>query len=155
MDKSTNICFVSIGANGSAIAADMIAAGIEMSCFDPWPSHVEAIQKEGLLIKLPDEHKIQSIPIYHLCQLAESSHPFDIIFMASKSYDTKWIVELIKPHLAADGILVSLQNGMTTNDIAQIITEERVFSCVVEYHVNYLYQAKFNEIHPKTKPGLR
>ena len=44
MDKSPNICFVSIGANGSAIAADMIAAGIEMSCFDPWPSHVEAIQ---------------------------------------------------------------------------------------------------------------
>ena len=132
MDKSPNICFVSIGANGSAIAADMITAGIEMSCFDPWPSHVEAIQKESLLIKLPDEHKIQSIPIYHLCQLAESSHPFDIIFMASKSYDTKWIVELIKPHLAADGILVSLQNGMTTNDIAQIITEERVLSCVVE-----------------------
>ena len=80
MDKSPNICFVSIGANGSAITADMIAAGIEMSCFDPWPSHVESIQKEGLLIKLPDEHKIQSIPIYHLCQLAESSHPFDIIF---------------------------------------------------------------------------
>ena len=151
MDKSTKICFVSIGANGSAIAADMIAAGIEMSCFDPWPSHVEAIQKEGLLIKLPDEHKIQSIPIYHLCQLAESSHPFDIIFMASKSYDTKWIVELIKPHLAVDGILVSLQNGMTTNDIAQIITEERVLSCVVELSCELFIPGQIQRNTPKNK----
>ena len=151
MDKSPNICFVSIGANGSAITADMIAAGIEMSCFDPWPSHVEAIQKEGLLIKLPDEHKIQSIPIYHLCQLAESSHPFDIIFMASKSYDTKWIVELIKPHLAVDGILVSLQNGMTTNDIAQIITEERVLSCVVELSCELFIPGQIQRNTPKNK----
>ena len=41
MDTLVNICFVSIGANGSAIAADMIAAGVDMSCYDPWPSHVE------------------------------------------------------------------------------------------------------------------
>ena len=67
MDKSHNICFVSIGANGSAIAADMIAAGIEMSCFDPWPSHVEAIQKEGLLIKLPDEDKAPQKQLYWRC----------------------------------------------------------------------------------------
>ena len=132
MDIALNICFVSIGANGSAISADMIAAGIEMSCYDPWPSHVETIQKNGLYIQLPDETKTQTIPIYHLCELAERAEPFDIIFMASKSYDTKWITELIKPHLATDGILVSLQNGMTTDDICQIVSEERVLSCVVE-----------------------
>jgi 2-dehydropantoate 2-reductase len=132
MDTPLNICFVSIGANGSAIAADMIAAGVDMSCYDPWPSHVETIQKDGLNIQLPDETKTQELPIYHLCELAERAEPFDIIFMASKSYDTKWITELIKPHLAEDGMLVSLQNGMTTDDICQIISEERVLSCVVE-----------------------
>ena len=132
MNNPLNICFVSIGANGSAIAADMITAGIEMSCFDPWPSHVEKIQQEGLSIKLPDKHQKQKIPIRHLCELAETTLPFDIIFMASKSYDTKWITELIKPYLATNGILIPLQNGMTTDDIAKIISEERVISCVVE-----------------------
>ena len=132
MNKPLNICFVSIGANGSAIAADLVAAGVEMSCYDPWPSHVEMIQREGLSIKLPGEQKTQSIPIRHLCELAESILPFDIIFMASKSYDTKWITELIKPHLSENGVLISLQNGMTTEDIAKIISDTRVISCVVE-----------------------
>ncbi len=132
LTKPLNICFISIGANGSAIAADMVAAGFEMICYDPWPSHVERIQHKGLSIALPDEHKNQTIPIRHLCELAESTLPFDIIFMASKSYDTKWITELIKPHLAENGILVSLQNGITTDDIAKIISKERVISCVVE-----------------------
>lgn len=132
IDMPLKICFVSIGANGSAIAANMIAAGADIKCYDPWPAHVDAIQQKGLFIHLPDEIQNQSIPIYHLCELAETAEPFDVIFMASKSYDTKWITEYIAPHLAHDGIVVALQNGMTTDEIAGIIGAERVLSCVVE-----------------------
>ena len=151
MKKPLNICFVSIGANGSAIAADMVASGVEISCYDPWPSHVETIQQEGLSINLPDEHKTQIIPIRHLCELAESTLPFDIIFMASKSYDTKWITELIKPHLAENGVLVSLQNGMTTDDIAKIISDERVISCVVELSCELFIPGQIQRNTPNNK----
>ena len=72
-------------------------------------------------------------------------------FAGGLSYDTKWIVELIKPHLAVDGILVSLQNGMTTNDIAQIITEERVLSCVVELSCELFIPGQIQRNTPKNK----
>ena len=151
MKTPPNICFVSIGANGSAMAADMIAAGVAMSCYDPWPSHVETIQQNGLTIKLPDEQKTQAIPIQHLCELAERTKPFDIIFMASKSYDTKWITELLKPHLSANGVLVSLQNGMTTDDIAKIISHERVLSCVVELSCELFIPGQIQRNTPNDK----
>jgi len=43
---------------------------------------------------------------------------FDLVFLVTKAYDTRWHAELIKPYLKPDGFLIGLQNGMTANVIA-------------------------------------
>ena len=38
-----------------------------------------------------------------------------------KAYDTRWACELIKPLVAPDGLVIGLQNGMTLDDMADVI----------------------------------
>jgi len=74
------------------------------------------------------------VPIraYHLCDLASENLEFDIVFLAVKSNDHRWMAEFIKPYLKGDGVLVGVQNGMNDESLASIIGRERVVGCVVE-----------------------
>ena len=49
-----------------------------------------------------------------------------------KAYDTRWSCEMIKPHLAPDGVLVGMQNAMTADTIVDVVGPTRTVGCVVE-----------------------
>ncbi len=55
---------------------------------------------------------------------------FDVVFLVTKAYDTRWHAELIKPYLKPDGFLIGLQNGMTATIIADVVGPSRTFGCV-------------------------
>ena len=59
---------------------------------------------------------------------AEADPAFDIVLMAVKSYDTRWLAELIKPFLKQDGWFVGVQNSMNddTLDLHTTLYEETV-----------------------------
>jgi len=50
----------------------------------------------------------------------------------TKAYDALWMAELIKPHLAEDGLLIGAQNSTTAEDLAEIVGINRSIGCVVE-----------------------
>jgi 2-dehydropantoate 2-reductase len=103
---------------------------------EQWPAHVEAIRADGITVNLPTESFNVKVPALHLCQLAEVKEPFDIVFLVVKAYDTKWACQLIEPYLAADGLVVGLQNGMTHEDIAAVVGRERAIGAVIEIASN-------------------
>jgi 2-dehydropantoate 2-reductase len=69
---------------------------------------------------------------HHLCELASLNLEFDIVLLIVKSYDSRWMAELIKPYLKSNGVLVGMQNSMNDDAIASIIGRERTIGCVVE-----------------------
>lgn len=130
------IAFLGTGAQGASIAADFALAGLNVTFIDQWPDHIEAIRKNGITVNLPTRTINAKVPALHLCQIAEIKEPFDLVFLVVKAYDTKWACEMIKPVLAADGLIVGLQNGMTHEDIAAIIGRERTIGAVIEIASN-------------------
>src|SRR4029453_6939697 len=99
------IAVLGTGANGSCIAANLIDAGRDVVAIDQWPEHVEAMRRDGLRITIRDgEPDNRPIPAHHLCDVATFTAPFDVVLLALKAYDTRWGCELIKPHLAPDGL---------------------------------------------------
>tara|TARA_R110002110_G_scaffold395138_2_gene609630 strand:+ start:122410 stop:123438 length:1029 start_codon:yes stop_codon:yes gene_type:complete len=126
------IAIMGSGANGSAIGADLVHAGLDVKLIDQWPAHVEAMRANGVTVRLPDETINTSVDAYHLCDIATFTEPFDVVLMLFKAYDTRWAAELIKPHLATDGLLIGLQNGMTTEVISDVVGPERTLGCVIE-----------------------
>ncbi|TIH38651.1 ketopantoate reductase family protein [Subtercola vilae] len=127
---------VGTGANGASIGADLVRAGLDVTFIDQWPAHVEAMRADGLTVHLPDRTEVTPVTAYHLCQVAELRDTFDVVFISVKSYDTRWVCELIKPLLQPDSVVVGLQNGMTIDDIAEICGEERTVGAVLGIAAN-------------------
>jgi 2-dehydropantoate 2-reductase len=127
------IAVVGTGANGAAIAADMTDAGFDVTCIEQWPAHVEAIRANGVTVRSPaGEEKVTRLNIHHLCEVAEVKRPFDLVYLVTKAYDARWHSELIKSVLAPDGLAVGLQNGMTLDDMADVLGPERTFASAIE-----------------------
>ncbi|MES2562048.1 MAG: 2-dehydropantoate 2-reductase N-terminal domain-containing protein, partial [Pseudomonadota bacterium] len=126
------IAVIGAGAIGSSVGADLTEAGHDVTIIDQWPAQVEALRTQGLRIEMTD--RVLQIPVraLHLCDLASANLEFDIVFLAVKSNDHRWLTELIKPYLKRDGVLVAIQNGMNDDSIASIIGRERIVGCVVE-----------------------
>jgi 2-dehydropantoate 2-reductase len=131
MDKK--IAVLGTGANGSCTGADLTRAGLDVVLIDQWPAHVEAMRSGGLRVEMPDETiRVREIRAHHLCDVATFTGGFDIVLLMVKAYDARWMAELIKPHLADDGLLIGAQNSMTAEDLAAIVGRERTVGCVVE-----------------------
>ena len=133
---SPRIAILGTGANGAPIGADMIRAGLDVTFIEQWPDHVEAMRANGLTVHLPHETQNTPVTAYHFCQVAELRKPFDIVFTSVKTYDTRWVTELIKPLLHDTSIVVGLQNGMTIDAVAEIVGPERSVGAVLGIAAN-------------------
>jgi len=130
------IAVVGTGAVGGSVAADLVRAGLDATLIDQWPDHVTAMNAHGLTIHLPTETQVTPVRALHVCQVAEVREPFDIVLTAVKSYDTRWVAELMRPLLKPDSVFVGLQNGMTIDDCAEIVGPERTIGCVLGIAAN-------------------
>ncbi len=129
---SKRIAVLGAGAIGSMISADLTKAGLDITVIDQWPAQVKAMKANGLRIQLKDEDLRIKVKALHLCDLASANLMFDIVFLAVKSNDHRWMTELIKPYLKSDGVLVGTQNGFNDDSIASIIGRERTLGCAME-----------------------
>jgi 2-dehydropantoate 2-reductase len=128
-----DIAVLGTGAIGSCIRADLRKARYDILLFDQWPAHEEAMKTLGLLVTMPREELQIPVQAFHLCDLCSLNREFGIVFLAAKSYDTRWVVELIAPYIKADGVLVAAQNGLNDpDDIAPIIGYDWGVTCAVE-----------------------
>jgi 2-dehydropantoate 2-reductase len=130
------IAIVGTGANGASIGADLTVAGRDVTFIEQWPAHVEAMKANGLRVELPDRVIETPVRALHLCEVATLRELFDVVLISVKAYDTRWACELIKPRLALDGVVVGVQNGMTTDDVASIVGPERSLGAVIENAAN-------------------
>ena len=117
------IAFMGVGAVGGYAGAHMAQAGEDVTFIDPWPAHVEKMQRDGLKIShirdVPEfTTKVRAMHLTDAQQLAKEK-PIDIAFVCMKSYDTEWAATLISQYLAPGGFIVSLQNCMNEETIAE------------------------------------
>jgi 2-dehydropantoate 2-reductase len=143
------IAMLATGANGSVISADLIEAGLDVSMIDMWGEHVEAMRANGLTITTGDEERNVKVNAFHLSDVCTFTEKFDVVLLTSKGYDTRWLTELIKPHLADDGLVVGIQNCMTAETIAEIVGAERTVGCVVELASQMFEPAEIRRSTPK------
>lgn len=126
------IAVLGAGANGASIGADLTAAGADVVLIEQWPAHVERMRSDGLQIISPDGTLTVQPRTLHLCEVATLRERFDVVLMLMKAYDSRWAAQLIEPHLADDGLIAGVQNGMTTRTIAEVVGAERTMGTVIE-----------------------
>jgi 2-dehydropantoate 2-reductase len=122
----------------------MTRAGHDVTIIDPWPEHVESMRANGLQISGLTEAERHSIKVnaLHVCEVQGliKQRPFDIAFICVKSYDTEWATLLIRQYLARDGFIVSLQNCINEERIAQHVGWGRTVGCIASLIAVELYE---------------
>jgi 2-dehydropantoate 2-reductase len=122
------------GAVGGYVGGHLALHGHDVTLIDFWHEHVEAIRKNGLELSgmTQEERQVSHPKTMHLHEVASLAKqaPVDIAFMCMKSYDTEWATQLIKPYLAPGGYVVSLQNCINEERIADIVGWGRTLGCI-------------------------
>ena len=137
------IVVVGAGAVGGYTGGHMTRAGHDVTLIDAWPEHVEYMRSHGLQLSGLTEAECHSIKVnaLHVCDVQSlmTQKPVDIAFICVKSYDTEWAAHLIKPYLAPDGFVVSLQNCINEEHIAVIVGWGRTLGCIASLIAVELY----------------
>lgn len=106
--QSMRLLMVGAGPIGGIIGGRLARAGHDILFVDVDREHVAAIQDNGLQIDVPDGPFNAKIRIVFPDEIAGE---FDIVLIAVRSNYTPNALATALPHLAPNGLLVSLQNG--------------------------------------------
>lgn len=123
------------GAIGGVIGAAFIRAGQPVIFVDNVAEHVAAINQRGLKITGPMGDFTLAAQAFLPEQLVGE---FDCILLAVKSHHTEAAMADIAPHLAAQGCVVSLQNGLNEHRIAEMVGIERTVGAFLNFGADFL-----------------
>lgn len=123
------------GAIGGTLGAAFLRAGHEVAFVDNAAAHVDAINRTGLRIEGPIFQDVVQAPAF-LPEALEGQH--DLIFLCVKALHTEQAARALAPHLAADGVVVSAQNGLNEIVLSRILGADRVIGCFVNFGADYL-----------------
>ncbi|WP_298342847.1 amidase family protein [Ferrimicrobium sp.] len=119
---------VGAGAIGGMIGAHMAAAGHEITLCDVDHAHIDAIRSHGLTIEGP----IANFTVHPGAIYAEALDGLhDCIAVAVKSHHTGSASALVAEHLSPDGVLLTVQNGLTLDTVAQFVDPTQIVTAFI------------------------
>lgn len=125
--SNPRIAIIGAGAIGCRIAGHLLDAGIACTLIDGWKAHVEAIRQSGLAFERLGETR--RLPLQAFSLESPPAGPFDLVFIATRGDQTAGVLPLAVSLLAGDGCIVSCQNGLNEDEIAQAVGPARTMGC--------------------------
>lgn len=123
------------GAIGGIIGAHLIRAGRKVLFVDIADDHVQQMTADRVTIEGPlggFSVRVEAITPDRLAGI------FQTVLLAVKSQHTAAACQSLLPHLAADGFVVSCQNGINEPCIAGIVGRNRTIGAFVNFAGDYL-----------------
>ena len=127
-----HIVFIGAGAVGGYVGGHLARAGRDVNLVDPWPEHVDAINRDGIKLGGSQGEHVVRLRALHIGEVQSFVRkPVDIAILCTKSYDTEWAAMMIKQYLSPQGYIVSMQNGINEERIAGIVGWGRTVGCAL------------------------
>lgn len=123
------------GAIGGILGAYAARAGHPVQMVDIEADHVEAMRRDGLRVEGPVEEFVQVLPAETPATLTGT---YRRVILAVKAHHTRQAMQMLMPHLAPDGFVVSAQNGLNERVIAEMIGTDRTVGCFVNFGADWL-----------------
>ena len=125
------------GAIGGTFGATLKRAGEDVTFVDLVADHVAAIRDpaRGLGITGPVDPMVVVAPAF---TPNEVTGTWKRIFLAVKAHHTEQAARALLPHLAEDGYVVSLQNGLCEDIIAGVVGRERTMGAFINFGADWI-----------------
>ncbi len=123
------------GAIGGTIGAYLVRAHHDVTLVDNAAAHVDAINSGGLAITGPIAEFTVQAPAFTPETLTGQ---WETILLCVKAQDTAAATQALAPHLAPDGYVVSVQNGLNELVISEIVGKARTVGSFVNFGADYM-----------------
>lgn len=123
------------GAIGGTIGAVLHRAGHDVTLVDIVPEHVAAARDAGLRITGPIQQFTERMPAL---LPGEVTGAWQHVWLAVKAHHTEEACRALAPHLAPDGYVLSLQNGLCEDIIAGIVGRDRTVGAFVNFGADWI-----------------
>ena len=122
-DPAPRVLLMGIGAIGGAIAAGLLASGDDVTLVTHNAEISNALATQGLRLTRPEgEQVLPATMCADTCpDLSSAGGPFDIALLAMKATAAKIAAREVWPLLSPDGYVVTLQNGIVEDRVAEIV----------------------------------
>jgi 2-dehydropantoate 2-reductase len=158
---SQRMIVIGTGPIGGIIGGRLARAGHDITFVDVDKEHVAAIREKGLQVDVPDgAFNVKNKIVYP----DEIEGKFDIGFIAVRSNYTPDALKTVLPHLAKDGLLVSMQNGINPPLLEEKVGPDRTVGIAIRMgcrkvapgHVQTAIRGHLyiGHLHGKTTPQL-
>jgi len=108
------IAIIGTGGVGGYFGAQLAARGEDV-IFIARGEHLDAIRRDGLRVE--SEHAPAHIYPVNATDVIEEIGPVDLALVGVKLWDTDEVGRRLAPHLSRDSTVISLQNGVSKDDI--------------------------------------
>lgn len=117
------------GSLGTVLGAYITKNGGQIDLINRNQAHIAALRQNGARITGTVD---MTVPVTAITP-DEMSGQYDVILLMTKQLHNAEVVTKLKEHLAADGVIVTLQNGLPEPGIAEIVGADRTMGCTVEW----------------------
>lgn len=124
------IAVVGCGAIGSTFLTHLTRDGYDVVGIDTWGEHVYRVREAGYVVTGVDE-SFEIRPRMVFPDEVAWTERFDIVVLSTKGYDNRWSALYARDLLAAEGVLISAQNGLHERYLPEVIGRDRLVGCVV------------------------
>jgi 2-dehydropantoate 2-reductase len=124
------ICILGAGALGSAIGGVLTEAGNVVWLVNRSQPHIDAMRQSGLTLRENGVDRMVRVHATTDCrEIATTVGAVDLVIVLVKSFHTQGAIEAALPIIAANTVVLSLQNGLGHEDIlALAVGRERVLA---------------------------
>lgn len=139
--SSHPVLIVGTGAMACLFAARLSAAGCQVTMLGTWREGLEALRRHGVIVDHPNGSQ-NTYPVQATDNPAECSGARSALVLV-KSWQTGRAAQHLETCLAADGIALTLQNGMGNREkLASVLGAQRVALGVTTIGANLLGPGK-------------
>jgi 2-dehydropantoate 2-reductase len=126
---ASKIGVIGAGAIGGVSAALLARAGYQVEIVCKYPELANKIRQTGLhLFGAKGE---MTVPMPAVAHIAELSGPKDIVLHVTKATDMIQAARELLPFLHGHSVVISLQNGLCEEALAEVVGRSRTIGCVV------------------------
>ena len=123
------IAIYGAGSLGTVMGAYLTKNGVRVDLVNRNKEHIKALKENGAHITGTVE---MTVPVSAMLP-EEMTGRYDVFFLMTKQLNNSETVTFLRDYLADDGVIVTLQNGIPEDSVAEIVGPERTIGITVEW----------------------
>ncbi len=134
-DPPMRIVVLGAGAMGALFGGRLREGGADVVLLDVNQPHVDAINRDGLRLVIDGHDRHIRLPAL---RPEQASTPPDLLILFTKSFQTADALAAVRPVLAGQTYVLTLQNGLGNRErLAAVVPEDRILIGMTDYPADY------------------